>query len=178
MTFLRTSQTRPAQRDSKPWACSKSMTSPRIHLLSRVTCLIIKVRESGKLKPALFWIVTFLPLIILSILIFKYNIGVPYWDEWDFVGLLQKSYLSKVNFSDFSSYHNEHRPFFPRLILLGLAHLTGYRILPELILNLILAIGILLVVTPIVVTLGLIFAIWSYIWNSIAAKKQRSSAKL
>jgi len=42
----------------------------------------------------------------------------------------------------------------------------------------ILAIGILLVVTPIVVTLGLIFAIWSYIWNNIAAKKQRSSAKL
>ncbi|OGG20562.1 hypothetical protein A3D03_00900 [Candidatus Gottesmanbacteria bacterium RIFCSPHIGHO2_02_FULL_40_13] len=95
-----------------------------------------------KLKPALFWIVTFLPLIILTILIFKYYVGVPFWDEWDFVGLLQKSYLSKVNFSDFSSYHNEHRPFFPRLILLGLAYLTGYRILPELILNLLLAIGI------------------------------------
>ncbi len=114
-----------------------------MHLLSRVTRFIIKVREiCEKLKPALFWIVTFLPLIILSILILKYHVDVPFWDEWDFVGLLQRSYQGNLYFSDLLSYHNEHRPFFPRLILLGLAHLTGYRILPELILNLFMAIGI------------------------------------
>ncbi len=148
---------------SKPWACSKSMTSPRMHLLSRVTCLIIKVRESRKLKPALFWIATFLPLIILTILILKYYVDVPFWDEWDFVGLLQRSYQSNINFSDLLSYHNEHRPFFPRLILLGLAHLTGYRILPELIVNLIIAIGIFISLIYIFKTIFSSFKIKNYL---------------
>lgn len=95
-----------------------------------------------KFRPTLFLTLTFLPLIILTILILKYYVGVPFWDEWDFVGLLQRSYQGSLNFSDLLSFHNEHRPFFPRLILLGLAQLTGYSILPELIFNLIMAIGI------------------------------------
>ncbi len=116
-----------------------------------------------KLKHVLLLTITFLPLIILSILIFKYYVGVPFWDEWDFIGLLQKSYLSNINFSDLLSYHNEHRPFFPRLILLGLAHLTGYRILPELIVNLIIATGIFISLTYLFKTIFSAFKIKNYL---------------
>lgn len=116
-----------------------------------------------KFKPALFLTVTFLPPIILSILIFKYYAGVPFWDEWDFIGLLQKFYPGNINISDLWSYHNEHRPFFPRLILLGMALLTGYRILPELIVNLIIAIGIFVSLIYIFKTIFSAFKIKNYL---------------
>lgn len=78
-------------------------------------------------------------------LIYHYGINVPFWDQWELVPLLKKVHTYGLTFSDIWAQHNEHRVFFPRLIMLSLAYLTNWNIMFELYTNLILAALILLI---------------------------------
>lgn len=91
-------------------------------------------------------ILSILPLVFLSLIVFHFSLDLPYWDQWEFVPLLQKSYQGNLTFNDFWLPHNEHRPVFPRLIMLGLARLTNWNIRWELATNILLAIGIYFVI--------------------------------
>jgi len=73
-------------------------------------------------------------------------VDVPFWDQWNFVPLLGKSLEGGISFADLWAPHNEHRLFFPRLIMLGLAHLGGYSISWELAFSVLLAVGIFILV--------------------------------
>lgn len=92
-------------------------------------------------------ILSTLPIVLLTIIAFRFSLDLPYWDQWEFVPLLQKSYQGNLTFNDFWTPHNEHRPVFPRLIMLGLARLTNWNIRWELVINILLAIGIYFVLT-------------------------------
>jgi len=87
-------------------------------------------------------ILALLPLFILMIDVAKYHVDVPFWDQWNFVPLLGKSYEQRVSFQDLWGQHNEHRLFFPRLIMLGLAHASRYNIVWELVVIILLAAAI------------------------------------
>jgi len=52
-------------------------------------------------------------------------------DEWDLVPYLQKSFEGTLAWGDLFNQHNESRIFFPRLILIPLARLTGWNIHAE-----------------------------------------------
>jgi hypothetical protein len=96
------------------------------------------------LKPRSFsgliiLILTLIPLLILAINVAKYHADVPFWDQWNFVPLLGKSYEEGITFQDLWGQHNEHRLLFPRLIMLGLAHASRYNIVWELAVILLLA---------------------------------------
>jgi len=87
-------------------------------------------------------ILALIPLLILIINVVKYHVDVPFWDQWNFVPLLGKSYEEGVTWQDLWGQHNEHRLFFPRLIMLGLAHASRYNIVWELAVIIILAAAI------------------------------------
>ena len=87
-------------------------------------------------------ILALLPLFILMIDVAKYHVDVPFWDQWNFVPLLGKSYEQRVTFQDLWGQHNEHRLLFPRLIMLGLAHASRYNIGWELVVIILLAAAI------------------------------------
>ncbi len=66
------------------------------------------------------------PPLGLIVLLFKYAVNVPFWDQWELPVLLEKANAGTANFGDFFAQHNEHRIFFPRLIMVGLAFLSHW----------------------------------------------------
>ncbi len=66
-------------------------------------------------------------------------------DQWELVPLLDKMYRGGLTLHDLWAQHNEHRIFFPYIIMLGLARLTGWNIRCEMAVNVLLAAGILVI---------------------------------
>ncbi|MGD0112856.1 MAG: hypothetical protein ABSD48_13435 [Armatimonadota bacterium] len=100
-------------------------------------------RPSGALcarwLPALLALIPFASVVML---IAQYRVDVPYWDQWNLVPTLQKSYRGSLTPTDLWAQHNEHRILFPKAIMLLLAHASGWNITYELVLNVLLAAGI------------------------------------
>lgn len=94
----------------------------------------------------LLFALTLVPLIFLIVSVIRCHVDVPFWDQWNFVPLLGKSFERGSSFEDLRALHNEHRLFFPRLIMLALAHLSGYNISCELACSILLAAGMFFLV--------------------------------
>jgi hypothetical protein len=80
-----------------------------------------------------------LPAFVLVVLLAKYAVNVPFWDQWELVALFEKWHAGTLGFADFFAQHNEHRVLFPRLIMFGLAVATGWNTLYEVAMNVVLA---------------------------------------
>lgn len=91
------------------------------------------------------FILSLLPIFYLFLLIKLYRVDVPFGDQWEFVPYIEKFLSGKLTFSKLMSQHNEHRLFFPRIIMLFLAVISKWRISYELLIILILAIGIFII---------------------------------
>ncbi|MFA5113996.1 MAG: hypothetical protein WC529_06875 [Candidatus Margulisiibacteriota bacterium] len=74
-----------------------------------------------------FW----LNALLLFVFVLALTPNIPYLDQWAIV-----PYFKGFTFGQLWALHNEHRIFFPRLIYLGLAHLTHWNMLAETGLNL------------------------------------------
>jgi hypothetical protein len=72
-----------------------------------------------------------LPPFLVLIYIRLFGVNVVFWDQWDFVPLIEKMYTGSLNLNDLFTQHNEHRIFFPRIIMLILAYLTHYNNIAE-----------------------------------------------
>lgn len=81
------------------------------------------------------------PLLGLVILLSKYAVDVPFWDQWELVPLISNMLHGTLTFAQLFAQHNEHRIFFPRLIMLGLAALTHWNTMYEVATNVALAVG-------------------------------------
>ncbi|HXV19291.1 MAG TPA: hypothetical protein VD883_04355 [Candidatus Omnitrophota bacterium] len=81
----------------------------------------------------------FLPFAALLYFIFRFHVNVPYGDEWEIARYLESWDAGRVTLDSLWSQHNEHRTFFPRIILLLLAKLTRWNLLYEEVLNALLA---------------------------------------
>jgi hypothetical protein len=69
-------------------------------------------------------------------------VDVPFADQWALVPLLDRMYQGRLTIADLWAQHNEHRLLFPRLLMLGLARISGWNIRYELGANIALAGGI------------------------------------
>jgi len=106
--------------------------------------------ENGKsalrsriLGPQLLcWGLALIPLGCLIYLVARYMVDVPFWDQWEFVPLLEKSYQGTLSLGDLWAQHNEHRIFFPKIIMLLLARASGWKISYELAVNILFGTGI------------------------------------
>lgn len=95
--------------------------------------------------PRNLWLLAIVPFAYLVYAVVRYNVPVPYIDEWDLVPDLEKMYNGTLTLNDLWQPHNEHRLLFPKTILLGLARLTHWDIRYEFAANILLAAGIFLV---------------------------------
>jgi hypothetical protein len=60
--------------------------------------------------------------------IYRYGVPVPYLDQWELVPYLEKMHNHTLGIADIWQQHNEHRIFFPRMLMLAMARLTGWNI--------------------------------------------------
>jgi hypothetical protein len=74
-------------------------------------------------------------------MVVHYAVNVPYGDQWELVPLIQKLRQGNLGFAELFAPHNEHRIFFPRLIMLLLASLTRWNTVVEMVVSIALALG-------------------------------------
>ncbi len=89
-------------------------------------------------------LLTSLPIIFIAVYIWKFGVNIPFMDQWGVVRLLRKAEQGGLTMIDLFTQHNEHRPFFPRLIWLALAPFTRYNVNAQLWVNFLIAFGTLL----------------------------------
>lgn len=84
-----------------------------------------------------------IPFLSLAFLVARYYVDVPFQDEWYImIPILQRNAEGTLSWVDFLTLHNEHSPFFPRLILFALIQLTRWNVFYELVFSLILAVSL------------------------------------
>jgi len=94
-----------------------------------------------------YWILCSIPALTVFYFILKYHVNIPFWDEWEIVYFLEKFHQGTLTLADLWQKHNEHRTFFPQIIIIALARLSSWNMLLENILNFIIASGTFLVIT-------------------------------
>ncbi len=87
-------------------------------------------------------VISLIPLGCLIGVVCRYAVEVPFFDQWEFVPQLDRLFQGTLTFSDIWAQHNEHRIFFPKLIMLGLAKATHWTTRYEMVVNVILAVGV------------------------------------
>lgn len=85
------------------------------------------------------WQLLLVPFLITGGLILfcliHYGVNTPFWDEWEMVAIFQDKDHHQLTFSDFWRQHNEHRIFFPNIVLTIGAYLTHWNVKAELLYN-------------------------------------------
>jgi len=81
-----------------------------------------------------------IPLFALCAMLIRYSANIPFWDEWELISILDKINNGTLTFYDLWIQHNEHRIFFPKIIMLTLAIITNWNVYFELAVNVILGI--------------------------------------
>lgn len=85
----------------------------------------------SRLPRVVAWLAIAVPIGISMNFVARFGVDVPYWDQWDFIPLLEHAARGDLRFSELAGQHNEHRILFPRLIMLGLARLTRWDVRAE-----------------------------------------------
>ena len=60
------------------------------------------------------------PAIALAVLLIIYGVDVPFWDQWSVLGMAEAFHLHILTFGQLFAQYNEHRLFFPSLLLVGI----------------------------------------------------------
>lgn len=85
------------------------------------------------------------PAAIVLCLVLRFGVNVPYLDQWDLINLLAAMHNGGLGWDDVFRQHNEHRMVFPKLVMLGLASVTRWNIVVELMVSVALAAASLVV---------------------------------
>lgn len=86
------------------------------------------------------WVLLSLPALWTGILMYRFGVDIPYWDQWDGIcPLFEKLEIGQLRIADFFAQHSEHRIFFPRILIYTLARLTDWNIRWELLMMWVLA---------------------------------------
>ena len=101
--------------------------SSRLKMFRDRLCVLLPLAAAG--IPPLFIVAT----------VTRYGVNVPFWDQWEFVKLLDKAAAGQLEFKDFWEQHNEHRLVLPRVIMLALAKATQWDIRYEIAANVVVA---------------------------------------
>ncbi len=91
-----------------------------------VTPLQLASTNRKLIEFGLFFI-AILPALLLGLLVTRYGVDLPYYDQWDTPGrIFEKIHNGTLSLWDFTAQHNESRKLFPRLFFVGLAYLTNW----------------------------------------------------
>lgn len=71
------------------------------------------------------WLAALPPAGLVAVLILRNAVDTPYWDDWRLIGdLLVRARSGELGLGDLLAWHNDSRPFFPRLLFLLVGLLT------------------------------------------------------
>ncbi|MDA0813517.1 MAG: hypothetical protein O3C21_14150 [Verrucomicrobia bacterium] len=73
----------------------------------------------------LLLVAAFLPALVMGVLVQRFAVNVPVWDDWERVRLIEKFEEGKMTVSDLYAPHIEHRMVIPRIVMLTLNKGTG-----------------------------------------------------
>src|SRR6266576_5943871 len=88
-----------------------------------------------RLKQFLFFSLSLAPSAFLAVLIFKYSVDLPQWDQWAYVPFFEKLSRGAMTFGDLFAQMNEYRQFFPNLVFVALGWLTRWDVRYEMLLT-------------------------------------------
>lgn len=77
-------------------------------------------------NPWVIGVLAAIPVAHVATLIWRYSVDVPFGDQWELVPLLAALRDGHLRLGDLWAPHNEHIILFPRLLMLGLAMLSGW----------------------------------------------------
>ena len=122
----------------------------KLHMKERILCGSILEyflhSENRRCNYLLAALLLALPPILGLIYIKFFGVNAVFWDQWELVPLIEKMYTGSLNLSDLFSQHNEHRIFFPRIIMLILAYMTHYNNIAEMCFSWILSLATMLLI--------------------------------
>jgi hypothetical protein len=82
-------------------------------------------RYALKDRP-LFYLPLAVAVVGMFVFLVHYGTNTPYWDQWEMVPLFQGVDHHTLTFNDLWRQHNEHRIFFPNVVLLVSAYVTHW----------------------------------------------------
>lgn len=88
------------------------------------TCIPLALRVAGGLG-------VLVPVVLAFVYVYRFGINVPFSDQWAEVPLFNKLSYGRLGLSDLFAQHNEHRIFFPRIVMLLLGTATAYNVVAE-----------------------------------------------
>lgn len=106
--------------------------------------LITLIEESS--KRLLLVIGICLPALISLVVILKFGVNVPYWDQWEYVDFFSELSKGSLTISRLFEQQLEYRQFFPNLIFVSLGYFSNWNVIWEMIFAWVLVICTLLVV--------------------------------
>jgi hypothetical protein len=75
---------------------------------------------------AFLWALVPLPALFAALLVFRYGVDVPFWDEIAIAGLLEDLDRGTLTLGGLFGQHNEHRMLVPRILQLAVARSVGW----------------------------------------------------
>lgn len=95
-----------------------------------------------------------IPIVLLGRLLVRHHVDVLFWDQWGMLEFVSKWLDGQLAPHDLWRQANEHRPLFPRLVLIPLAWLTGWNTRVEVAINVALMGGLLALFASALATAG------------------------
>ena len=83
------------------------------------------------IKKKSYICIAFISALLVLYFIWNYAQKVPFWDQWEFVPVLEKLHYHTLKFADLWQQHNEHRILFPKILMLILAYFSGWNFFVE-----------------------------------------------
>lgn len=100
--------------------------------------------------PVVAALLVLVPPIITALLVARWGVDVPFWDQWDLLPQLAALEAGTLTVADLWQPHNEHRLLLPRLVMLALAQLSQWDVRWEMALCLLLADALLVLLVVLV----------------------------
>lgn len=81
--------------------------------------------RKNKLLSSVPYLLILLPAALSFLYVYSFGVSVVYGDQWAEVPLFGELASGRLTLSDLFDLHNEHRIFFPRIVMLSLGTVTG-----------------------------------------------------
>jgi hypothetical protein len=101
----------------------------------------------SRLAHLLALLLALVPFTMLCRVVWRNAVALPFSDAWATMPMMVDAFDGKLQFAQLWCLHNEHRIFFPRLVMIGLARATDYDVRYEQLASLAFAAGSFLVLS-------------------------------
>jgi hypothetical protein len=106
----------------------------RVHPVARLP-LIVSYGLARQLSRSIGALIAVTPSVLAVLYIHAFGVDVPFWDQFEFVPVIDRYFTGTLSFRDLTVQHNEHRLLFPRILMLFTAVATNYNVKAEMYLS-------------------------------------------